>query len=114
MADYIERDAVLAVIGEKQKLLCPLGLWGRRHTYDREAYDKWQEFPDEIDKIPTADATPVRHGQWITWEDAGNFIPSPDRYECSVCHDAAHRLCNGNDLLSPYCPNCGAKMNMKD
>ena len=63
-----------------------------------------------IRDIPAADVAPVVHGGWITWEDEGNFIPSPERYECSVCHDAAQRLCNGHDLLSPYCPNCGAKM----
>lgn len=64
----------------------------------------------DIDVIPAADVAPVAHGRWITWEDAGNFPPSPERYECSVCHDAAQRLCNGDDLLSLYCPNCGAKM----
>ena len=49
-------------------------------------------------------------GHWITWKEAGNEIPSETRFECSVCHDSAQTLCNGLDLLSPYCPNCGAKM----
>ena len=49
-------------------------------------------------------------GYWITWKEAGNEIPSETRFECSVCHDAAHTLCNGLDLLSSYCPNCGARM----
>lgn len=49
-------------------------------------------------------------GRWITWKEAGNDIPSETRFECSVCHDAAQTLCNGLDLLSTYCPNCGAKM----
>ena len=49
-------------------------------------------------------------GHWITWKEAGNEILSETRFECSVCHDAAQTLCNGLDLLSPYCPNCGAKM----
>ena len=47
-------------------------------------------------------------GKWITWKEAGNYIPSETRFECSVCHDAAQTLCNGLDLLSPYCPNCGS------
>lgn len=50
------------------------------------------------------------HGRWISWEEAGNCVPSPDRHECSVCHDAAQVLVNGFELLSDYCPNCGAKM----
>ena len=64
--------------------------------------------------FPVADVAEVRHGKWITWEKADNFVPSPDRYECSVCHDAAQILVNGFDLLSDYCPNCGAKMDLED
>lgn len=56
------------------------------------------------------DGRVVVHGRWISWEEAGNFVPSPDRHECSVCHDAAQVLVNGFELLSDYCPNCGAKM----
>ena len=56
------------------------------------------------------DSVPVVHGRWISWEETGNFVPSPDRHECSVCHDAAQVLVNGFELLSDYCPNCGAKM----
>lgn len=63
-----------------------------------------------LDEIPAADVAPVVHGLWISWEEAGNFVPSPDRHECSVCHDAAQVLVNGFELLSDYCPSCGAKM----
>jgi hypothetical protein len=63
-----------------------------------------------VEGIPAADVAPVRHGRWITWEEAGNDIPSPHRHECSVCHDAAQVLVNGVELLSDYCPNCGARM----
>jgi hypothetical protein len=63
-----------------------------------------------IMELPAADVAPVRHGRWITWEEAGNDIPSPHRHECSVCHDAAQVLVNGFELLSDYCPNCCAKM----
>ena len=60
--------------------------------------------------LKAADVAPVRHGRWISWEEAGNPVPSPDRHECSVCHDAAQVLVNGFELLSDYCPNCGVKM----
>lgn len=65
---------------------------------------------DVIRSVPAADVAPVVHGRWISWEDAGNFVPSPDRHECSVCHDAAQVLVNSLELLSNYCPNCGARM----
>lgn len=63
-----------------------------------------------IDSFPAADVAPVVHGRWISWEEAGNYVPSPDRHECSACHDAAQVLVNGLELLSDYCPSCGAKM----
>ena len=65
---------------------------------------------DWLKNQPIVDAVEVVHGEWISWEKADNLIPSPDRHECSVCHDAAQVLVNGFELLSPYCPNCGAKM----
>lgn len=84
---------------------------------------RWKSYPNDygetnddyvekcdIDNMPTVDAVPVVHGRWISWEEAGNCVPSPDRHECSVCHDAAQVLVNGFELLSDYCPNCGAKM----
>ncbi len=58
----------------------------------------------------SADVAPVVHGEWLSWKEADNFIPSPDRHECSVCHDSAQVLVNGLELLSDYCPNCGARM----
>ena len=50
------------------------------------------------------------HGEWITWEEAGNYIASPNRHECSCCHDSAQVLVNEIELLSDFCPNCGADM----
>lgn len=93
MAEYIEREEALEALLYE---ICGTG-------YQTTAMMA-------VRRIPAADVAPVVHGRWITWEDAGNFPPSPERYECSVCHDAAQRLCNGDDLLSFYCPNCGAKM----
>ena len=52
-------------------------------------------------------------GHWITWEEAGNDIASPNRHECSCCHDSAQVLVNGIELLSDFCPNCGADMRGK-
>ena len=58
-----------------------------------------------IDDAPTVDAVEVVHGRWIekqepiTWcEDDVEIF-----YECSIC---------GCQYFgqSPYCPNCGAKM----
>ena len=61
-----------------------------------------------IDNAPTIEERPT--GEWITWREAGNDIASDDRHECSHCHDSAQWLSGGFELLSNFCPNCGADM----
>ena len=90
MAEYIERGSVM------------------RTAHILRPEDK--ELMSVISIIPAAEVAPVRHGRWISWDEADNFIPSPHRHECSACHDAAQVLTNGFELLSDYCPNCGARM----
>lgn len=59
-----------------------------------------------ISHIPTVDAEPVRHGHWI--ERDGIFkddVIKVDHLECSECGKTQRRYRD-----TPYCPNCGAKM----
>ena len=95
MSDYISRDEIFSVWRSMPK---PASI---------------SSLTDAINRTPAADVEPVRHGRWISWEDADNCIPSPNRHECSVCHDAAQVLVNKIELLSNYCPNCGAKMDLE-
>ena len=61
MDEYIEREAAIAIIEEKQKELCPIGRYGRGYVYglDREKYDAWDEIIDALENIPSADVEPV-------------------------------------------------------
>lgn len=61
-----------------------------------------------IAELPTADVAPAAHGEWIPNE-------SDRHHHCSVCGEDA--LCKEDwqfldcvEILSEYCPNCGAKM----
>nr|DAV08462.1 MAG TPA: zinc-ribbon containing domain protein [Caudoviricetes sp.] len=111
MSDYISREAAIAYIREQseelQKAFEELG--GESGIYA----DAYNDLAEDFHRIPAADVEPVRHGRWISWEDADNCIPSPNRHECSVCHDAAQVLVNNIELLSNFCPNCGAKMDLE-
>ena len=105
MNEYIDRDALRqAVLESQHDNPHPRGMAHIIHDCEHA------HFVAMIARFPAADVVPVVHGRWISWEEAGNFVPSPDRHECSVCHDAAQVLVNGLELLSDYCPNCGAKM----
>lgn len=61
MKEYIEHEAAIAVIEEKQKELCPVGMYSRHAVYgsDREKFDAWEEIIEAIEAIPAADARPV-------------------------------------------------------
>ena len=51
----------------------------------------------------------VKHGRWIPLEYDGFADDSPvwDLWECSECREEH----SGDvDTLTPYCPNCGARM----
>ena len=60
--------------------------------------------------MPTVDAVPVRHGKWI---DMADFE------QCSVCTGTHLKEVQGyyGKMLwvkTPYCPNCGARMDWGD
>ena len=56
-----------------------------------------------IDNAPTVDAVEVVHGRW---EKASETMPI---YRCSICKER-NLFKNGNNVLSNFCPNCGADM----
>ena len=53
--------------------------------------------------MPEVDAVPVKHGRWIYENDDPSMIP------CSMCGYQVFRYNN-----TPYCPNCGAKMDLEE
>lgn len=62
-----------------------------------------------IEEEPTVDAVPVRHGKWIPRyiKIAGQNYKHG--MQCSVCAEPALDA-EGDDYLTDYCPNCGARM----
>lgn len=60
-----------------------------------ECYKEW------LETLPTVDVEEVRHGKWIPCEMQPHHI-------CSVC---GHWF-SLYDIVN-YCPNCGAKMDLK-
>lgn len=69
-------------------------------------YPSW--YADKIESISVADVVPVRHGRWIENTD-GIYC----WFECSECGGAAPRDIDSEIVLSAYCPNCGAKMDLR-
>lgn len=68
-------------------------------------------FKDAIERIPIADVQEVKHGKW-TIHHEGTYKRA--KCYCSVCGKS-----NGiggiiSNQKKPYCPKCGAKMDLED
>ena len=93
MAEYIEMEK----------------LWDElQHTpfYDNRDRDAMEDMALSISK---EDVSPVVHGKWISRMFG--------THECSNCHkDPIHYdgITGYVEILSDFCPNCGAKMSLED
>ena len=79
----------------------------------------WMAF---IDKEPAADVAEVRHGRWVFGKDLacywGQILKNKYHLYCSECLEQAFNRSEDNDsdfdIDTPYCPNCGAKMDKEE
>ena len=62
---------------------------------------------EAIERTPTIEAEPIRHGHWMSYEFATDY-----RWrKCSVCGTADEYInILGLEAIRRYCPFCGAKM----
>ena len=107
--DLISRRALLEAIDERERI-------ARKYVpdiQDDELRPTLQSIREFVRNRPAVDAEPVRHG---TWEMRRKTIKTgiatlTGTYPtCSLCGHAEF----GMDKSTPYCPNCGAKMDGED
>lgn len=83
------------------------GYWGRCQRIRKPRNGETAVFLDvmaTVEKQPTIDAVPVRHGKWIhEMRYTIDSLHSYQQYRCSEC-DMTY-ITN-----TKYCPNCGARM----
>ena len=116
MSDLISRQELLEKLYEwykrsiypLNKIATPEYTEGENAAYETAIY--------EIENAPTVDAVEVKRGRWM---------PHPTEREwdvCSVCGIGTKRreygLQDGREWVTewyyPYCPNCGAKMEVDE
>jgi hypothetical protein len=93
MAEYIEREVCLSILRAKANMAVLM-----------DAAPYFEKAAQMLEKLPAADAAPVVHGVWV----CVNKIDPISGYRCSKCRRRV-----GFDI-TPYCPNCGAKMDGGD
>ena len=95
MDEYIERQALLDKLKERDLCLCVT--------------------EQDIKDAPAADVAPVRHGRWDNIPNTYMCVAGKDgsyhgyATSCSACHEI-----NPNAYKTNYCPNCGAKMDLEE
>lgn len=110
MAEYIEREATV-------KLLRSIG--SRDYRREEGTLADAIKMVMHSEYTPTADVEPVKHGRW---EDRWGGEYLNPYYWCSECHEPALYDYYQDELgsskfdqkLTPYCTNCGAKMDKED
>ncbi len=70
---------------------------------NKEHYKRIGEFMNLITYTPTADVRENIKGEWIECEG---------EYRCSNCNRQTNVVYGDVKLLTRYCPNCGAQMNV--
>lgn len=66
---------------------------------------------EELKKAPVADVAPIIHAKWIKNTEMRRADGHIYDYCCSACGAFAQKGCYNNyDKLTPYCAECGAKM----
>lgn len=63
-----------------------------------------------IEAEPAADVVPVAHGKWLDEDFPEKMATVHGMAICSVCGELSHKAEHGYNILSKYCPHCGAKM----
>ena len=61
----------------------------------------------DVNHMPIVDAEPMRHGRWERRNDETFWW-----YACSVCGEPIPKK-HDIEYFAPYCPNCGAIMNLE-
>ena len=99
MDEYISREALLAEIAADH------GNWifsnDTDELYHQGVEDNYSDTIRLINEIPSADVQPVVHAKWEISSDG--YYPY-----CSRCFGRP------NGELTKYCPDCGARMDLKD
>ena len=97
MDEYVEREEIRRAY---EKLT--------RSYVNGDPYIADWRFDEMIENLHAADVAPVRHGRWI------------GKGEYAVCMECGGRSGTQYDgvepipLMTQFCPNCGAKMDLKD
>ncbi len=113
MAEYIDREALIADLGKSVVISC-------KNTNVPLVQRILRKIMNCIKEQPTADVAEVRHGEWKLKSETNQLFDDVDEefyVECPLCHRIYYvpfelddrKMLEYAKQRFPYC-NCGAKM----
>lgn len=112
-AEFVEKE-IASLIAKYEKLMPEWSLDDMLLTSDRDAAIKFGYKADGVgkaleivNKAPTADVEPVKHGHWIDGFPENYERGITAQFNCSVC---GRRAGISKVRTYKYCPKCGARM----
>ena len=79
-----------------------------RSYYD-ECDEREESIEERIERLPSADVQPVRHGHWILQENQNQDDVNNGNY-LYICSNCKHSDIHARTVDVPYCWHCGALM----
>lgn len=99
MDEYISREEAIKELREVYENEYPTA------SGDFDEYAS-HDVPNVLRNMKAADVQPVKRGGWI-WDSSPEFGNPYGSYACSECKER-------QAFRENYCPNCGARMDLKD
>lgn len=105
--EYIERKAIVEKLNE-------IGSWGSSSNEFLDGLIVGVRYAITlIMQAPTIDITSAKCGKWHSWLGIDNIFKSRRYYRCRACNKIfsfVTKRWQTSINMSPYCPNCGARM----
>jgi len=104
MAKYVKRDDALCALEQ----INPVD-YGAMWDYEAHHYagECLRDCKEAIENIHAADVAPVVHGRWEQDADGDWYCTNCDEV-VAICESGRERT-----YRKPYCPNCGAMMDLE-
>lgn len=98
MSDLIDRQAAIDAIHKEFDEVC---------VWDESGQTTANEVENILYEVPSAEPE-RKKGYWVPVTNGrGGF-------KCDQCHNYAPSYQNGDEYLSYFCPNCGARMEIRN
>ena len=112
MTDYISREAAIEEVKRERQYTGGFSFEEERAW--TVGFHQGISFAlSDIAAVPAADVQPVRHGRWGHRWVCSNMTGYVFACSCSECGKPTYRI-STIEPMPPYCPNCGAKMEVNE